>query len=133
MWRMILGIIAGFIAWSVLWVGSDATFSIISSEWGKSSTAFRAAVENQTPYTVSTTVLLVLLVKSVVISIISGYLTAMIARENFKSTVGLGVLLLIFGVFIQAAHWNYMPLWYHLPFLLLLIPVTILGGKLREI
>lgn len=133
MLRIILGIIAGFIAWSVLWVGSDAFFSMIWAEWGKSSTDFRAAVENQTPYTASMAVLLVLLVKSVIISIISGYLTAMIARENFRSTVGLGILLLIFGVFVQAGHWDYMPLWYHVPFLLLLIPMTVLGGKLREI
>jgi hypothetical protein len=132
MLRIILAIIIGFVVWSILWVGSDAVFSIISLEWGKTSEDFRAAVENNIPYTLDSKILIILLIKSVITSIISGFVTAFIARENTKSTFGLGVLLLIFGIFIQSVHWNYMPLWYHIPFLLLLIPMTILGGKLRR-
>jgi uncharacterized membrane protein (DUF485 family) len=129
--RVILGVIAGFITWSVLWVSSDAVFSAISTDWGKTSADFRAAVENKTPFALSSAVLLTLLVKSFIISIISGFVAALIARENFKSTVILGILLLLFGIFIQSVYWNYMPLWYHIPFLLMLIPMTILGGKIR--
>lgn len=132
MTRIILAIIIGFVVWSILWVGSDAVFSIISPDWGKTSEGFRAAVENNIPYTLASKILIILLIKSVITSIISGFVTAFIARENTKSTFGLGVLLLIFGIFIQSVHWNYMPLWYHIPFLLLLIPMTILGGKLRS-
>jgi hypothetical protein len=133
MLRVVLAIIAGFIVWSVLWVGSDAVFSLISPDWwGKTSSEFRAAVENRTPYALGSTVLLLLLVKSVITSVISGFITALIAKENAKSTFGLGILLLLFGIFTQAAHWSYMPLWYHVPFLLLLIPMTILGGKLKK-
>ena len=131
--RIILGIIVGFVVWSVLWVGSDAVMSVISSDWGKTSADFRAAVENKMPYALSATVMITLLIKSFIVSIISGFVTALIARENVKSTFVLGVLLLIFGVFVQMAHWNYMPLWYHIPFLVLLIPMTILGGRLKKI
>ena len=130
--RLILGIIAGFIVWSILWVGSDAIFSAISTEWGKTSTEFREAVANQTPYTLSSTVLIALLIKSFIVSIISGFIAALIAKENTKSTFILGILLLLFGIFIQVSHWNYMPLWYHILFLALLIPMTILGGKLKK-
>ena len=130
--RIILGVIAGFIAWSILWVGSDAVFSAISADWGKTSTEFQEAVARQTPYTLSSTVLIALLVKSFIVSLISGFITALIARENTKSTFVLGVLLLLFGVFVQVGHWNYMPLWYHIPFLILLIPMTVLGGKFRK-
>jgi hypothetical protein len=133
MLRIILGVIAGFILWSILWVGGDAILSAISPAWwGKTSTEFRAAVENKTPYSLDSIVLLLLLVKSVVISVISGFVTAIIAKENSKSTLLLGVLLVLFGIFIQSMYWNYMPLWYHIPFLLLLIPMTIMGGKLRK-
>ena len=45
--RIILGIIVGFVVWSVLWVGSDAVMSVISSDWGKTSADFRAAVETK--------------------------------------------------------------------------------------
>ena len=130
--RMIFGVIAGFIVWSILWVGSDAVFGLISADWGKTSTEFREAVANKTPYALSATVLIALLVKSFIVSIISGFICALIARENAKSTVVLGVLLLLFGIFIQISHWDYMPLWYHMPFLILLIPMTVLGGKFRK-
>lgn len=133
MLRIILGIVVGFIVWSLLWVGSDAVFSAFSTDWGKTSAEFQAAVENKTPYILSSTVLVTLLIKSFIVSIISGFITALIARENFKSTVGLGIFLLLFGIFIQSLYWNYMPLWYHIPFLLMLIPMTILGGRLRKI
>lgn len=133
MLRIILGVIIGFIVWSILWVGSDAVFSAISSDWGKTSAEFQAAAANKTPYTLGSTVLIILLVKSFFVSIISGFVTALIARENIKSTFVLGFLLLVFGIFVQAAYWNYMPLWYHIPFLLLLIPMTVLGGKLKKI
>lgn len=133
MGKIILGVVVGFIVWSVLWVGSDAVFSAISPDWGKTSADFQAAAENKTPFTLESWILIVLLVKSFIVSIISGYVTALIARENFKSTFGLGILLVIFGIFIQSAYWNYMPLWYHIPFLLLLIPMTILGGKLKKV
>jgi hypothetical protein len=132
MLRIISGIIVGFIVWSILWVGSDAVFSAISSDWGKTSTDFREAVANQTPYTLSFAVLIALLIKSFIVSIISGLIAVLIARENTKSTLILGVLLLLFGIFVQIIHWNYMPLWYHIPFLIMLIPMTILGGKLAK-
>ena len=130
--RIILGVIAGFIAWSILWVGSDVVFSALSSEWGKTSADFQAAVAGKTPFTLSSAVLIALLIKSFIVSVISGFVTALIAGENTKSTLVLGVVLLLFGIFVQASHWNYMPLWYHLTFLILLIPMTILGGKLKK-
>ena len=133
MLRIILGAIAGFILWSILWVGGDALLSAISPDWwGKTSLEFRAAVENKTPYSLDSIVLILLLVKSIVISVISGFVTAIIAKESAKSTLLLGILLVLFGIFIQSIYWNYMPLWYHLPFLLLLIPMAMLGGKLRK-
>jgi hypothetical protein len=130
--RIILGAIAGFIVWSILWLGSDAIFSVISADWGETSSDFREAVANKTPYTLSSTVLIALLIKSLIISIISGYFAALVAGENTKSTIAAGILLLLFGIFIQITHWNYMPLWYHFLFLFLLIPMTILGGKFRK-
>lgn len=130
--RIILAIVAGYILWTILWLGSDAIFSLVSADWAKKSTDFRAAVENNIPYAPDSMILVMLLVKSVIITIISGFLTALIAREHIKSTAALGIFLLISGIFVQFMHWNYMPLWYHVSFLLMLIPMTILGGKLRK-
>lgn len=131
--RIILGIIVGYIVWTVLWLGSDVIFSAISPDWSAKSLEFRAAVEKNLPYSPDSMILIVLLIKSVIVTIISGFVAALVARENIKSTIGLGLLLLISGIFVQLMHWNYMPLWYHVPFLLMLIPMTILGGKLKKI
>lgn len=133
MGRIILSIVVGFIVWAVLWVGSDAIFSAISPDWyGKNLNDLQKAVENKSTYTADSTVLIIGLIRSVIFSVIAGFIAASIARENSKSTLGLGIFLLLFGIFIQSIYWNYVPLWYHLPFLLLLIPMTILGGKLNK-
>lgn len=133
MLRVILGVIVGFIVWSILWVGIGAVLSLISPDgYGKILNEFNSAVASHTPYALDWKIVIWLLVQSVIVSLISGYTAALVARENFKSTLLLGILLLLFGIFIQALHWQYLPLWYHIPFLLLLIPVTFLGGKLRK-
>ncbi|HEX8367115.1 MAG TPA: hypothetical protein VF604_00985 [Pyrinomonadaceae bacterium] len=133
MLRIVLGASVGFIVWSVLWVGSDALFSAISpGSYGKNLSELEAAVNNKTTFTADSTILIIALVRSVIFSIISGFIAALIAKENTKSTLALGVLLLLFGIYIQSIFWNYAPLWYHIPFLVLLIPMAILGGKLRK-
>ena len=134
MLRIIAGIVVGFVVWSILWTGSDAILSALSPDWyGRNLNEFQSAIENQTNYTADSTMLIIALIRSVIFSLVAGFVAAAIARENVKSTVGLGVLLLAFGIFIQSIYWNFVPLWYHVPFLLLLIPTTILGGMLKKI
>ncbi len=134
MLRVILGVIIGFFVWSFLWVGSDALFSAISPSWyGKHQNEFGQAINSQADFSVDSTILILGLFRSVLFSIIAGFITALTARENTISTFLLGILLLLFGIFIQSIFWNYVPLWYHISFLLLLIPMTVLGGKLKSV
>lgn len=131
--RIVLGIVIGFIIWSVLWVGSDMILMSVFSDWyGKHHKELEAAVTNKTPFMSDSMILIIGLIRSVIFSIVSGYLAALIAKERSKSTLGLGIFLLAFGLFIQSIYWNYAPLWYHISFLILLIPMTILGGKLKK-
>lgn len=132
MLRIILGAIVGFIVWSILWIGSDAVFMAISTSYREYLEGFQKALDTKQPFELSSVILLLTLLKSFICSIVSGFVAALIAKENSKSTLILGVLLLAFGIFIQFVYWNYIPLWYHIPFLLLLIPMTVLGGKLRK-
>jgi len=120
--KNIYGVIAGFVLWTALWIASDLALRLISPEW------YVEASKN-----FSTTFLLITLVRSIVISVVCGYIAALIARQNGAATaLVLGVLLLAFGVFVQAQLWNSIPLWYHLLFLVTLIPATYLGGRLRS-
>jgi len=81
--------------------------------------------------TFSSTMLMISLVLSAFCSIVAGFVAALIARENLRSPLILGMLLLIFGIFVQISVWDKIPLWYNLAFWILLIPMTILGGRLR--
>lgn len=121
MLKNIFAVIGGFVLWSAFWVVSDLTLLILSPDW------YGEGLKN-----FSTPILLISLARSIFISIISGYVAALIAKKNqIQTALVLGVLLLAFGIFIQAQFWNVIPLWYHLIFLAMLIPVTWLGAKLR--
>ena len=131
--RIILGVVAGFIAWSILWVGSDQVLTMLSPAWyGAHQLETEVAMANQTPFAADNTIMLIRLVSSVVFSVMSGYLAVAVSNEQTKTTLALGILLLVFGLFVQISFWNYMPVWFHILFLLLLVPMTILGGKLKK-
>ncbi len=131
--RIILGVIAGFIAWSIIWLGSDQVLISSSPNWyGSHQYAFQAAMVNQTSFTPDSTILLLHLVRAAIISIMAGFLAALIARENRRAPLILGVLLLLFGIGVQAVAWSYLPIWYHLVFLAMLIPFTVIGGRLKR-
>jgi hypothetical protein len=130
--RVILGIIAGFIAWSIVWVGSDQLL-ITSMDWyAAHQLAFQKAMVNKSAFEPLGTILVMNIVRSVITSIIAGFIAAFVSGENRRSTLGLGIILLLVGLMVEIVAWNYLPIWYHLIFLVLLIPMTILGGKLRK-
>jgi hypothetical protein len=132
--RMILAVVVGFIAWSILWVGTDMFLGSISPEWyGAHQAGLATAMTNTMPYSVDSTILMIGIVRSLIISFIAGFLTAYIAGENIRPTLLLGILLLIVGILVQAMQWNYIPLWYHVIFLILLVPATVFGGMLRGV
>ena len=131
--RIILGVIAGFIVWSIVWLGSDQVLINLSPDWyGSHQHGFETAMLNESKFTPDSTILFMHLVRSVLISLMAGFIAAFIARENSKAPFALGVLLLLFGLMVQIMAWNYLPLWYHIVFLGSLLPVTVLGGRLRS-
>jgi len=122
MWTNILAVVAGFILWSVLWLGGNP----VLARFFPGAVGADGAVRHSG-------FLLALLVLSVVASLVAGYLAATIAPAEGKAPVWiLGGLLLAVGIFFQSQSWALMPLWFHLPFLLLLIPMVIVGASLRS-
>lgn len=130
--RIILGVIVGFVVWSILWLGSDQVLINLSKGWyGKHQYAFEDAMLNQAAFTADNTILIMHLVRSVIISLAAGFIAVVIAGENRKAPFALGVLLFLFGLMVQIMAWSYIPVWYHAVFLLLLVPVTVIGGRLK--
>lgn len=123
MLRVILGIIVGFFVWSILWVGFDALLRAIWTSYD----------EGAKTMTFSSAMLIVPLVLSAVVSIVSGFVAALISRKNSKAPLILGILLLIVGIFVQLSVWDKIPLWYHLAFWILLVPMTMFGGNLKKL
>jgi hypothetical protein len=120
------GFIVGFIVWTVLWLGSDALMNMIPT-FNNLSVDIDGSISN-----IPTNYLIIKLVLSVIFSIIAGLIAAAISKETTKAPLILGVALLIVGIFFQLSSWDLLPLWYHMIFLILLLPMAMFGGKLRS-
>lgn len=130
--RIVLAAIAGFCAWSIVWVGSERVLSAMWPEWyGAHQLAFEAAVANGGQFTADTTILLMNIVRGSMTSVMSGLLAALIAGDNKRAPLILGFMLVAFGLLIVVLSWAYVPLWYHVIFTALLIPMAIMGGRLK--
>lgn len=133
MGRIILGAVIGFIAWSVIWVGSEQAMSAIWPDWyGVHQTAFEKAVTEGGSFVPDTTILVLNVIRGSILAILCGFLAALIARENRRSPLFLGILLAAFCVMIMSMSMSYIPIWYPIVFTAVLIPMAMLGGKLKK-
>ena len=129
--RIVLGVIAGFLSWMIVWVGSEKVLSAIWPEgFGVHQRAFEAAIKDGGQFTADTTLLVTHVVLGSVVSLMSGFLAALIAAEHTRAPLILGILLLAMGLLKMVMSWPYVPLWYHVVFTALLLPMAIIGGRL---
>ena len=63
-------------------------------------------------------------------SIDAGWLSAKISQGDQKPILLAAGLLLLTGIAFQAINWNQYPIWYHLGFLVPIVPCALLGAKL---
>src|SRR4029077_16844892 len=98
MLRIVLGVIAGFFAWLTVWIGSEKILSAIWPAFGTHQRAFEEAIKNGGQFTADTTMLLTHIVLGSIVSLLSGSLVALIARENTRAPLALGFVLLALGI-----------------------------------
>lgn len=133
MLRIILGVIGGFIGWMVLFIGIEKIISTVWPVFGVNQKAFEEAVKNGaggSGFTADTTMLLTQLVFGTIVSVMAGSLAGLIAGENSKAPLFAGILLLLMGIAKAAMSWQYVPIWYHVIFTAMLLPMAIVGGRL---
>ena len=130
MLRIVLGVIAGFFAWLIVWVGSEKIISAIWPAFGAHQRAFEEVLKNGGQFTAETGPLLTHIVMGSIVSLVSGVLAALIAGENTRAPLALGFALLALGILKAYMSWPYIPIWYHVIFTAILLPMAILGGKL---
>ena len=117
--RALFAVVLGYLAWSVLWlVGNAFLFGDVTEE-----------LQAGEPFT-DTGPLAGALVLSVLCSVLAGFTAARVARRRAGGAVWTTALLLLAtGIAVQLGSWSLLPLWYHLVFLVLLVPVTVGAGR----
>lgn len=120
MGRTIAAVIAGVVLWGVLWNGGNA---------GLGAAGIITVGE---PIT-GVGILLGLIAYSAILSVLAGYVTAAIkggpdAMGAVKALAGVNLAI---GIVVEVLYWALMPVWYHVIFLALVVPMTMLGGSRR--
>jgi hypothetical protein len=119
--RAILAVLAGAAVWAALWIGGTQAAQAV----------FPSVFVRGQPVT-HIGVLLGLILYSLPLSILAGYVTAAVAAKNPMPVVwALAVVQLIFGIIAETSAWNLTPVWYHVVFLVLVVPATVYGGLIR--
>jgi hypothetical protein len=121
MWRTVLGVIGGLVAWTVI-----VTLLNIGLRHALSG---YAAAEPVLAFTLP--MMIGRLSIAVLTSLATGAIVRAIAPESKRAPwiVGLVAVALFVPVHIQI--WSRFPVWYHLFFLVTLVPLVVLGARLR--
>ncbi len=132
MLRITFGVLAGFFAWIIVWFGTETVLSAVWPEFGAHQAAFQAAIEKGASFSPNTTILLIHIVLALIVSAIAGSLAAFVASDRKWAPLMLGVVLLAFGLLKAGMSWTLVPVWYHVLFAAVLLPMATLGGKLNR-
>jgi hypothetical protein len=122
MLRQVLAVMAGFAVWSAVWMVSNSLL-------------IELHVLPHGPRTpiLDAEALLALLVAAIIASLAAGYAVAFLRPPSVRRPVLiLATLLITLGVVVQFGLWDRMPLWYHVAFLTLLLPMCIAGARLHK-
>ena len=119
--KTIFGALAGYVIWSILWVGINALLQVFFP-------GLEAEFE-ETKFMGDVSYLGLALLGSVLCSLLAGRVSGRLGRpKGVAATRLMALLLLLTGIAVQAGFWSQMPLWYHLSFLVLIAPVCLLAG-----
>lgn len=118
--NIVIAVIVGYVVWTALWLGGNAALFGEAAE----------VVGSGEKYT-ATGPLVGVIVLSIACSVAAGLVAAKIAKDRAKTAVmTTAILLLLTGIGVQSGVWSLMPTWYQLVFLALVVPVTLMGGRL---
>lgn len=118
MGRKIFGVVAGLAVWTVIVIVAGA---ILRRSWP----AYASVADTMT-FTLP--MLIARLSISTVATLVTGLVTATIIPRSALARIMPGVLLLVAFIPVHIMLWDKFPVWYHLTFLVTLVPLTYLGG-----
>lgn len=119
--RLIVGVVGGLIAWFVV---ATIVNLLFRAAWPG-----YAAVESSMAFDLAM-LFGRLIFLGALSSLCGGAVAAWIAKGDRRATIALGVLLTLMFIPVHYRVWSNFPIWYHLAFLVSLLPLTLLGGRL---
>lgn len=123
MTKTILGVVAGLAVWVAIVV---VVGTIMRVSWS-------AYQEVADAMTFTLPMLVARLAISAVATLAAGLVTALLVPGSILARLIPGVLLLIAFIPVHVMLWDKLPVWYHLTFLLSLVPLSCLGGALAGV
>jgi hypothetical protein len=118
--RDILGVIAGLAVWIAI---AGVAGPIMRGAWPE-----YASVADAMTFTLP--MMFARLAIGALATLGAGWVTAVIARRSMLARVITGLLLLVAFVPQHIMLWNKFPVWYHMTFLISLVPLAYLGGQI---
>lgn len=120
MGRTIGAVVLGVVLWGVLWNGGNAGLGAAG------------VITIGEPIT-GVGILLGLIAYSAVLSVVAGYVAAAVkggpdAMTAVKILAGVNLAI---GILVEVMYWDLMPAWYHIVFLGLVVPMTMVGGAMK--
>ena len=116
--KKILGVVAGLVVWLIVVTVAGALMRLAWSAYERVADAM----------TFTLPMMLARLSIGALATLVMGLVTAIIAPQSLVTRLMPGVLLLIAFIPQHIMLWDKFPVWYHLTFLLSLIPLTYVGG-----
>jgi hypothetical protein len=116
--KKILGVVAGLVVWLIVVTVAGA---LMRQSWA----AYERVADAMT-FTLP--MMLARLSIGALATLVMGLVTAIIAPQSLVTRLMPGVLLVIAFIPQHIMLWDKFPVWYHLTFLLSLIPLTYVGG-----
>jgi hypothetical protein len=120
--KRILGIVAGLAVWMAIVSVAGAVMRLSWPAYARVADAM----------TFSVPMMVARLSIGVFATLAAGMVAAAIAPKPPLARLMPGVLLLIGFIPVHVSLWNKFPVWYHLTFLLSLVPLTYLGGTMSR-
>ena len=120
--KAVLGVVAGLLVWVACLMVAG---SIMRATWP-------AYVRVADAMTFTLPMMLARLAIAAVATLAAGWTTTVIAPRSLLVRLMPGLILLVVFIPQHIMLWNRFPVWYHLTFLLSLVPLTYLGGAVRQ-
>ena len=118
--RQVLGVVAGLAAWVAV---ATVVGAIMRGTWRE-----YANVADAMTFTLP--MMIARLSIGVLATLAAGALAAVVASRWTLASATTGLILLLLFIPQHIILWAKFPVWYHLTFLLSLVPVTYLGGRI---